>query len=63
MKNLKDLIEERSAEKDATEKEATRGCPLWEMLHKMRSVTNRHQCRLQSAQLMTHDVIRAGRSM
>ena len=53
MKNLKYLNEERSTVKDTTEQEVTRGYPHLEILHKMRSVANRHQCRRHYAQLMT----------
>ena len=43
--DLKYLNEECSAEKNATDKEAIRGCPRLEMLRKMRSVADSHQCR------------------
>ena len=53
MKNLKDLNEERNVVKDTDEKEDTRGYPRLEILHKMWSVANHHQCRRHYAQLMT----------
>ena len=53
MKNLKYLNEERATVKDTVEKKATRGYPRLEILHKMRSVVNRHQCRRHYARLVT----------
>ena len=47
--DLKYLNEECIAEKNAADKEAIRGCPRLEMLRKMRSVADSHQCRRHDA--------------
>ncbi len=48
-KDLRYLNEECSAEKNAADKKAIRGCPRLEMLCKMRSVADSHQCRRHDA--------------